>query len=143
MNLIDDYKTKEALMHIDPFKKIEDYLEVGWVSEYDLIIYTYDNRVIHYDDTIKGSRYLRYDPRNSKTVNETIFNMEFKRRLKDEMQRKNITQEMMADMLDTQQPAISRYIKGTVMPDIYTVYNICVILNCNEEDLTYKFYRLK
>ena len=79
MNLINDYKTKEAIMHIDPFKKIEDYLEIGWVSDYDLILYTYDNKILHYDDTCKGSRYLRYDPRNSKTVNETIFNMEFKK----------------------------------------------------------------
>ncbi len=137
-----DYKTEEALMHIDPFKKEEDYFKIGWVSEYDLILYTLDHRVMHYDELIRGSRYLRYDP-NDIRVTKEIFIGEFRRRLYDEMQRKNITQDMMAEMIDTTQPMISRYIKGESLPSSYMMDLISNVLGCSAEDLTYKFYRLK
>ncbi len=137
-----DYKTEEALMHIDPFKKEEDYFKIGWVSEYDLILYTLDHRVMHYDELIRGSRYLRYDP-NDIRVTKEIFIGEFRRRLYDEMQRKNITQDIMAEMIDTTQPMISRYIKGESLPSSYMMDLISNVLGCSAEDLTYKFYRLK
>lgn len=137
-----DYKTEEALMHIDPFKKEEDYFKIGWVSEYDLVLYTFDHRVMHYDELIRGSRYLRYDP-NDVRVSKEIFISEFRRRLYDEMQRKNITQDMMAEMVDTTQQMISRYIKGESLPSSYMMDLISNVLNCRAEDLTYKFYRLK
>lgn len=137
-----DYKTEEALMHIDPFKKEEDYFKIGWVSEYDLILYTFDHRIMHYDELIRGSRYLRYDPNNVR-VDRRIFTDEFRRRLYDEMQRKNITQDMMAEMIDTTQQMVSRYIKGESIPGLYMINSICDVLNCKAEDLTYKFYRLK
>lgn len=128
--------TLGILMQIKPSFKQENIEEMFWINDYELYInfktrskkreaYIYDT----YTNQFRDANYI------NNNISEEQWNMEFKIRLKNIMQRKNITQTELARRSGIKQSLISRYVQGINMPNGYTISKIATALECDYTDL--------
>lgn len=128
--------TLGILMQIKPSFKQENIEEMFWINDYELYInfktrskkresYIYDT----YTNQFRDANYI------NNNISEEQWNMEFRIRLKNIMQRKNITQTELARRSGIKQSLISRYVQGINMPNGYTISKIATALECDYTDL--------
>lgn len=132
-----DSKIWGYVLHIKPFTKQEDILRIKWINEWDLFIEFIGNEKYIYDTYSNSFRWIPYD---RYTITEEQWKNEFKEKLNNIMIRTGVNQEMLAKRLNSSQPMISRYCKGTAMPSQYMIHKIALALNCEDEDLLYQDY---
>lgn len=111
--------------------EIESYM---YVSPYDIFIKFKDGRKFIYD---QNENYLRPVYYKNNNLTEEEFKKEFSYRLRTYMARHFITQEFMAEKLNTTQVMFSRYCKGLVIPSLYRIQIIADILHYPLESFFY------
>lgn len=67
----------------------------------------------------------------------------FKRKLKNMMSYKGITQDELSRRVGTSQVMIHKYTRGTAIPNAYRLYLIAESLGCNARDLSYEFIEME
>lgn len=128
----------QYVMQIDPFVQEEDIQEIQELNEWDLLIVFKNGRKVIYDRATGYFNNVFYSNRNKITDEQE--KKEFARRLRSLMTRRGITQEQLADILNSTQSLISRYATGETIPGAVTLNRIAKILNCSMDDFFYKDY---
>lgn len=129
-----DYLLWPYVTSINPFAKKDDIKVLRWVSDYDVLIIFNDNKKYIYDTYTGYHRYLKY---NKPYLTKKEWEYEFKQRLQEVVQRKKITQEYLAEKIETTQQMVSRYLTGDAVPTAYTMNKIIDALNCKVNDLIF------
>lgn len=132
-----DMLTWGCILHIKPFASQEEIRRLRWINEYDLFVEFINGEKYIYDNYTKYFRFINY---TRDTITEEQFRFEFRDRLNSMMQRKNITQEMLAEFIGTSQPMISRYCRGDAMPSQFIIHKMALLLNCQDHELLYQEY---
>lgn len=132
-----DSLTWGCILHIKPFISREQIKRWRWINEWDLFIEFTNGEKYIYDNYTKYFRYITYD---RTTINEKQFRLEFRDRLNSMMQRKGITQEMLAEFIGTSQQMISRYCRGDAMPSQFIIHKMALLLECEDYELLYQEY---
>ena len=133
---------KESLwkyvLNYDPFATKEDVLEIRELNEWDLLFIFKDGRKVIYDTFTGYHRNLFYE--DVKELTDEQERKEFAYRLRSMMKRKFITQEQLAELTNTSQVMISRYINGQCLPNVLVVRKIAKVLDCSMDELFYEQY---
>lgn len=125
----------ECLKHINPFLREDDVVEATMLNEYDVLFVFKNGDKIVYDSFERTFTSMRYENNN---LTDEHYKKEFAVILRKRMNRKGITQDMLADMVGTTQPMISRYIQGDAMPSFTTIIKLAKALDCSADDFYYK-----
>ena len=115
-----------------------DIAELKELNEWDLLISFKDGRRVLYDRFTGYHKNIFYN--NINELTEEQEKKEFAYRLRSLMKRKWITQEQLAEQLNTTQAMISRYVRGETMPSVLMVRKIAKALECSIDDFFYKEY---
>lgn len=121
--------------HIDPFIKEADIEEAYMINDWDLFIRLRDGRKYMYDthyNTFSG-----FYPDNHQLSDEE-WNRSFKIRLQKMMDRRNIKQDELANLLNISSRTISRYINGETIPSSLMLKKISLALGCDMNEFFYK-----
>lgn len=124
----------EYFMNQHPMIKEDDIESYMYVSPYDIFLKFKDGRKYIYD---QPNNYLRYINYKNYILSEEEFKKEFSYRLRTYMSRHYITQEFMANKLNTTQVMINRYCNGLVIPSIYKIQLMANILRYPLESFFY------
>ena len=123
---------------VDPFATMADVKEFRELSEWDLLIVFKNGRKVLFD---KFTGYYKDVFYNSiQDITEEQEKREFSFRLRSLMGRKGITQDILADAIDSTQAMISRYVRGDSIPSVIVARKIAKVLDCTIDDLFYKEY---
>lgn len=133
INKLDD-RTYLAIMHINPFSSSENLKRFRWINDWDLAVEYTDGKRYLWDGFSGGSRLIKYDG----PLTRDEWEMEFRIRLNQQINRHYISQEVLAEKIQTTQPMVSRYTTGDVMPTAYVINQIANAIGCKYEDLIYK-----
>lgn len=125
------------ILHIKPYARKDDIKRCMWLNSYDLFVEFINGEKYIYDTYLNMFRWISYD---RYTITEEQWKNEFKEKLNNIMMRTGVTQEILAERLNTTQPMVSRYCSGNAMPGQYMIHKIALALDCNDEDLIYKDY---
>lgn len=98
-------------------------------SDFDLVAVMSDGSRILYDDFWQTIRKL------PKIETEEQYRIEFGRRLRALMDRKQITQGTLSEMIDIPQSRISEYMNGKHMPSAFVVDKIAKAIGCSKDDI--------
>lgn len=128
----------QYVMSISPFIKEEDIESIEELNEWDLLITFRDGKKVMFDKFTGCHKNVFYN--NVDEITEEQEKREFAYRLRSLMGRKGINQEQLANLLNTSQTMISRYIKGKVIPSALVLRRIAKILDCSMDDFFYKNY---
>ena len=123
---------------VDPFVTENEIAELKELNEWDLLI------VFHNGKKVILDRYTGYHKdifyKDVKELTEEQEKREFAYRLRSLMNRKWITQEQLADQINTSQVMISRYVRGETIPSAITLRKMAKALECSMDDFFYKEY---
>ena len=123
---------------VDPFATISDVKEFRELSEWDLLIVFKNGRKVLFDKFTGYYKDVFYD--SIQDITEEQEKREFAFRLRSLMGRKGITQDILADAIDSTQAMISRYVRGETIPSVIVARKIAKVLDCSIDDLFYKEY---
>lgn len=112
---------------------VKSYVDI---NEYDLLI-IYKNNQRELFDTFENTR--RYLPYESKALSNDEMRKEFKIQLRKIMNRKNVTQELLAERIGTSQSMICKYLNGEALPGFILLKKIADALCCKVDDLYFSF----
>ena len=116
----------------NPFINEEDILSYEALNEHDLLI-TYKNEKKEIYDTYNNTS-RRINRPDSNNIDDSQMRLNFRRRLQTIMNRKWVTQEEIAQRLNSSQQMISRYLTGQSIPSALTIKKIADALDCNVND---------
>lgn len=126
------------VLRYDPFAKKIDVISIEELNEWDLLIKFRDGKKVIYDRFTNYYNEIFYNSINELTEDQE--RKEFAYNLRNIMSRKYITQEQLANELNTSQVMISRYVRGESVPSAIVLRKIAKILNCSMDDFFYKQY---
>lgn len=129
-------KYLQYILKCDPFATKDDIESVTEINEWDLLIIFKDGRQILYDTFNNFQKNKFYNSINEITDEQE--KREFAYRLRSIMNRKGITQEQLAEIIETSQVMISRYTTGQTIPSVIVLRKIAKALNCSMDDFFYK-----
>ncbi len=129
-----DENTTLALMHIRATVTDDMVVRYKWINEYDLFVEFSDGKKYYYDGFIGSNRLIPYTENN---LSQEEWNFEFRMRLKQQIERRFINQENLAEKLHSTQAMISRYINGDVIPTPYRIYQLACAIGCEYKDLIF------
>lgn len=116
----------------NPFINEEDILSYEALNEHDLLI-TYRNEKKEIYDTYNNTS-RRINQPNSNNMDDSQMRLNFRRRLQTIMNRKWVTQDELAQRINSSQQMISRYLTGQSIPSALTIKKIADALDCNVND---------
>lgn len=116
----------------NPFINEEDILSYEALNEHDLLI-TYKNEKKEIYDTYNNTS-RRINRPDSNNIDDSQMRLNFRRRLQTIMNRKWVTQEELAQRINSSQQMISRYLTGQSIPSALTIKKIADALDCNVND---------
>jgi len=116
----------------NPFINEEDILSYEALNEHDLLI-TYRNGKKEIYDTYNNTS-RRINQPNSNNMDDSQMRLNFRRRLQTIMNRKWVTQDELAQRINSSQQMISRYLTGQSIPSALTIKKIADALDCNVND---------
>lgn len=116
----------------NPFINEEDILSYEALNEHDLLI-TYRNGKKEIYDTYNNTS-RRINQPNSNNIDDSQMRLNFRRRLQTIMNRKWVTQDELAQRINSSQQMISRYLTGQSIPSALTIKKIADALDCNVND---------
>lgn len=116
----------------NPFINEEDILSYEALNEHDLLI-TYRNGKKEIYDTYNNTSHRINQP-NSNNMDDSQMQLNFRRRLQTIMNRKWVTQDELAQRINSSQQMISRYLTGQSIPSALTLKKIADALDCNVND---------
>lgn len=105
------------------------------MNDYELVVRLDDGDSVMYD---LEKRTIRNLPKDSTTMSEEQFRLEFGYRLRRRMERRGLTQGDLAELASTSQVMISNYIRGKTTPSAYVMDKIAKALSCSIDELTYR-----
>lgn len=123
---------------VDPFATENEIAELKELNEWDLLIEFYNGKKVILDRFTGYHKTIFYNNLNELTEEQE--KKEFAYRLRSLMNRKRITQEQLADKLNTTQVMISRYVRGETIPSAITLRKIAKALDCSMDDFFYREY---
>lgn len=126
------------VVSVDPFATMDDVEEIKELNEWDLLIVFKNGRKVVYDRFTKYFKDVFYNDINELTEEQE--KKEFAYRLRSLMGRNEITQEELADIINTSQVMISRYVRGENIPSAIVLRKMAKALNCSMDDFFYKEY---
>lgn len=129
-------KYLEYVLKCDPFATEHDVEKIVEINDWDLLIVFKDGRQFLYDTFNNYHKNKFYDDVNE--ITEEQEKREFAYRLRSIMNRKQITQADLAEMIGTTQTMISRYTIGQTIPSVIVLRKIAKALNCSMDDFFYK-----
>lgn len=129
-------KYLQYILKCDPFATKDDIESVTEINDWDLLIIFKDGRQILYDTFNNFQKNKFYNSINE--ITEEQEKREFAYRLRSIMNRKGITQEQLAEIIETSQVMISRYTTGQTIPSVIVLRKIAKALNCSMDDFFYK-----
>lgn len=122
----------QFIWSVDPKATKDDILQVKELNEWDLLIEFRNGKKVIYD------RYTGYHKNifhnNINELTEEQEKKEFAYRLRSIMGRKWINQEQLAEMTNTSQVMISRYVSGKSIPSLMMGRKIAKALGCSMDD---------
>lgn len=121
---------------VDPFATMEDVKELKELNEWDLLIVFKNDRRVIFDRYTGYYRDVFYNSINE--ITEEQEKKEFAYRLRSLMARNQITQESLAEAINTSQVMISRYVRGDTIPSVMVLRKISKLLNCSMDDFFYR-----
>lgn len=133
---MDDFLYRHVMMNY-PYLREEDIEEAIEINEYDLLIKFKNGKKIIFDTFANKEYYITYESEN---LTDEEMNYEFRRNLRNMMNRKRISQEELAERVGVSQGMISNYVRGSSIPDSIMLKKIARVLNCSTEDFYYKHY---
>lgn len=116
----------------NPFINEEDILSYEALNEHDLLI-TYRNEKKEIYDTYNNTS-RRINQPDSNNMDDSQMRLNFRRRLQTIMNRKWVTQDELAQRINSSQQMISRYLTGQSIPSALTIKKIADALDCNVND---------
>ena len=128
----------QYVMQINPFTKREDVEEIKELTNWDLLITFVDGRKILYDRCTGYFKNISYN--NITELTDEQEKAEFAYMLRSLMARKHVTQEEMANRINTSQTMISHYMNGRTIPNVITLRKIAKVLECSMDDFFNKNY---
>ena len=108
---------------------VEEYVEI---NEWDLLIIFRDGRRFIYDRFTKAYKEIYYDSVND--ITEEQEKRELAYRIRSLMGRRWINQDELAEMVDTSQIMISRYVRGETVPSAIMLRKIAKALRYSMDD---------
>lgn len=120
------------IINNNPFINEEDILSYEALNEHDLLI-TYRNGKKEIYDTYNNTS-RRINQPNSNNMDDSQMRLNFRRRLQTIMNRKWVTQDELAQRINSSQQMISRYLTGQSIPSALTIKKIADALDCNVND---------
>lgn len=123
---------------VDPFATLADVKEIKEINEWDLLIVFKNGRKTLFDKFTGYYKDIFYDSIHE--ITEEQEKREFAFRLRSHMARNQITQEDLAEIIDTSQVMISRYVRGETIPSVIVLRKIAKALGCSMDDFFYKEY---
>lgn len=121
---------------IDPLATMNDIDTIDELNEWDLLIIFKNGRKVIFDKFTGYYKDIFYDSIHE--VTEEQEKKEFAYRLRSLMGRQQITQEELADSINTSQVMISRYVRGETIPSAIVLRKIAKALDCSMDDFFYK-----
>lgn len=109
-------------------------VEMHYNKYMTLFVRTDDGQAFIYDDL---DHFIRKLPDNKDEMTEDEFKREFAHRLRRLMRVKGVTQEVLSERTGLSQAAISRYISGSRIPNLYAIDKIARALRCTVDELRY------
>lgn len=131
-------KFLEYILKCDPFAKEIDISKIIEINEWDLLIVFKDGRRFIVDRFTGYQRNLFYNSLDELTEEQE--RREFGRALRRMMQRKCVSQEELANRINTSQTMISHYMTGRCIPNMIMGRKIAKVLNCSLDELFYIDY---
>ena len=128
----------QYVLKYNPFVKEEDVEDITCINEWDILIKFKNGKKIIYDTFTNYYTEIFYNSIND--ITEEQEKKEFSHKLRSLMNRKNITQDELAEKTNTSQVMISRYITGRCIPSVIVLRKIAKVLNCSMDDFFYKEY---
>lgn len=122
----------QFVLSIDPFAKIDDVEEIQEINGWDLLITFRDGRKIFYDRYTGYYKKVHYD--NINELTEEQEKREYAYRLRSLMGRAGVSQEELANRVNTYQSAISNYVSGKVAPNVIMARKIAKVLGYSIDD---------
>ena len=120
------------IINNNPFINEEDILSYEALNEHDLLI-TYKNGKKEIYDTYNNTS-RRVNQPDSNNIDDSQMRLNFRRRLQTIMNRKWVTQDELAQRINSSQQMISRYLTGQSIPSALTIKKIADALDCNVND---------
>ena len=120
------------IINNNQFINEEDILSYEALNEHDLLI-TYKNGKKEIYDTYNNTS-RRINQPDSDNMDDSQMRLNFRRRLQTIMNRKWVTQEELAQRINSSQQMISRYLTGQSIPSALTIKKIADALDCNVND---------
>ena len=108
------------------------------LNEWDLLIIFKNGRKVIYDRFTGYYKDVFYD--SIYELTEEQEKKEFAFRLRSLMGRRGISQDVLAESIDSTQSMISRYVRGETIPSVIVARKIAKVLDCSIDDLFYKEY---
>lgn len=122
---------------IDPFVQPEDIQDAYFINDYDLFV-LYKTGRKYIIDTFYNS-FSGFYPEGY-ILSDEEWNMSFRKRLRNILNRSKISQEELADKLRVSRSTINRYINGQTIPNALMLKKISLALNCDINEFFYKEY---
>lgn len=123
---------------VDPFVTENEIAELKELNEWDLLIVFHSGKKVILDRYTGYHKDIFYNDINELTEEQE--KKEFAYRLRSLMNRKWVTQEQLADQVNTSQVMISRYVRGETIPSAIILRKIAKALECSMDDFFYKEY---
>lgn len=128
----------QYVMRVDPFASKDDVIEIRKLNDWDLLIVFKDGKKILYDTSNGYYKNISYNHVNELT--EEHEKAEFAYMLRSLMKRNFITQEEMANRINTSQTMISHYMNGRAIPSAIMLNKIAKVIGCSMDDFFNKNY---
>ena len=128
----------QYVLKYDPFATKIDVVSIDELNEWDLLIKFRDGKKVIYDTYTNYYKEIFYNDIDELTDEQE--KKEFAYRLRSIMSRNHITQYQLAELTNTSQVMISRYVRGESVPSAIVLRRIAKILNCSMDDFFYRQY---
>ena len=123
---------------VDPFATENEVAEIKELNEWDLLIEFYSGKKVILDRYTGYHKDIFYQDVNELTEEQE--KKEFAYRLRSLMNRKWVTQEQLANQINTSQVMISRYVRGETIPSVIVLRKMAKALECSMDDFFYREY---
>ena len=129
-----DFYIFNHISRIDPFVQPEDIQEAYFVNEYDLFV-SYKNGEKYIIDTFHNT-FSGFYPEGY-ILSDEEWEMSFRKRLRQRLSRRRMTQEELANRLGISRTTVNRYINGETIPSALMLKKISLVLNCDINEFFY------
>lgn len=128
----------QYVMQVSPFTRYDEVDEIKELNDWDLLIKYKDGRRILFDRCTGYFKNVSYHDVNQ--ITEEQEKKEFAYMLRTLMKRNWITQEQLANKVDTSQTMISHYLTGRSIPSATMLNKIAKAIGCSMDDFFNKNY---